>query len=131
MWSCTNNIPQQPLRAAQTSLVTKPVQLWALWALLTWVLGEEGLQAVLRPTEVLNEPRLAQRCQHGARAPPDVWVCQQAVRGFAIGLSKLVVVLREEALIAGKGTETQSVRVPTWSCARSRALLCQGISQCP
>lgn len=90
---------------AQTSLVTKPTQLWAL---LTWVCREEGLQAVLRPAEVLNEPRLAQRCQHRARAPPDVWVRQQAVRGFAIGLSKLVVVLREEALIAGKGTKTWS-----------------------
>lgn len=75
--------------------------------LLTWVPGEVGLQAALCPAEVLDEPLLAQRRQHGARALPNVGVCQQTVSGFAVGFSKLIVVLRDKALIAGEETETE------------------------
>lgn len=74
---------------------------------LTWVPGEVGLEAALRPAEVLDESLLAQRRQHGARALTDVGVRQQTVSGFAVGFSKLIVVLRDKALIAGEETETE------------------------
>lgn len=80
--------------------------------LLTWVPREVGLEAALCPAEVLDESLLAQRCQHGARALPNVGVRQQTVSGFAIGFSKLIVVLRDKALIAGEETETE------WSLPR-------------
>lgn len=60
---------------------------------------------MLCPAEVLDELLLVQRCQQGARALLNTRIRQQTVRGFAKGFSKLIVVLRDEALIAEEETK--------------------------
>lgn len=79
-------------------------------SLLTWTPREIPLVTVRGPAEVLDELGLVQRCQQGPRALRNSGVRQQTVGGFAKGLSKLVVVLRDEAVIAEEETKEERHR---------------------
>lgn len=75
---------------------------------------------MLRPAEVLNELLLVQRCQQGTRALPDTRIRQQAVSGFAKGFSKLIVVLRDEALVAEEETKKEQSLRWHWKVSTGR-----------
>ena len=84
---------------------------------------------MLRPAEVLHKLLLVQRCQQGTRALRNTGIRQQAVRGSAKGFSKLIVVLRDEALVAEEETKKeQSLRwhwkVSTGGITCFRAVVC-------
>jgi len=62
---------------------------------------------MLSPAEVLNKLLSVQWCQQGLRSLRNGQVRQQLVRGFAKGLSKLVLVLGDKALVAEEETKKE------------------------
>ena len=74
---------------------------------------------MLRPTEVLDKLLLVQRCQQGTRALRNTGIRQQAVRGSAKGFSKLIVVLRDEALVAEEETKKEQSLRRHWKVSTS------------
>lgn len=72
------------------------------------------------PAEVLDELGLVQRRQQGPGALRNSRVRQETVGGFAKGLSKLVVVLRDEAVIAEEETKKEHSPGGRWKVPTSR-----------
>lgn len=111
---------QTPLLVTDPVLVSRACSGEGTSPLLTWTPREVTLDTVLRPTEVLNELLLVQRRQQGARALPHLRVRQQPVSGFAKGLSKLIVVLRDEALVAEEETKIEQSLRWRWKVSTGR-----------